>query len=104
MLETLDYDPTLDPQNKERTMPDLRRMDIQEPSKINTEINAAQSSKGDHPAHDFTLTLMDYTPEQESQNQEEIMQEIRSMDTQDSKKTITAQTNPLIPCCCLCNN
>ena len=40
MLETLDYDPTLDPQNKERTMPDLRRMDIQEPSKINTEINA----------------------------------------------------------------
>merc|ERR1712218_170789 len=67
-------------------------MDIQEPSKINTEIIAAQSSKGNHPAQDFTLTLMDYTPEQESQNQEEMMQEIKSMDPQDSKETSTAQS------------
>ena len=80
MLKRMDYSPRLDPQNKEKTIPDLRRMDIQEPTKINTEIIAAQSSKGDHPGHDFTLTLMDYTPEQESQNQEEIMQEMKDYD------------------------
>jgi len=92
MLKRMDYSPRLDPQNKEKTIPDLRRMDIQEPTKINTEIIAAQSSKGNHPAQDFTLTLMDYTPEQESQNQEEMMQEIKSMDPQDSKETITQQS------------
>ena len=92
ILETLDYDPALDPQNKERTMPDLKRMDIQEPSKINIEIDATQSSKRDHPAHDFTLTLMDYTPEQKSQNQEKIMQDIRRIDPQDSKETINPQS------------
>ena len=92
MLKKLDYSPSPNSQNKEETIPDLRRMDIQEASEINTELNTAQSSKENHPAHDFTLTLMDYTPEQESQNQEEIMQEIRKRNPQDSKKTIKAQS------------
>ena len=88
VLRRMNYSPRLEPQNKEKTMPNLRRMDIQEPSGITTENNTAQSSKVNQ-QKDFTLTLMDYSPELKHQNKEKIMDEIRTTNPQNSSGITT---------------
>ena len=101
----MDYIPRLEPQTREKTMPNLKRMDIQdtlflgdindlseEPPEITTDIDTAQSSKEDQPK-DFTLTLEDYSPEMKHQNKDTIINEVRATNPQNYSKIATTQSS-----------